>query len=72
MSKKRVSYKGNKRLIEIAIANGANIVNGKGHTKIYDGNVLVAVVSHGLNRDRVPGGTDRIVLKRFQQRGWKI
>lgn len=46
-----------KKLIREAERNGAVVVNGHKHIKLYDqdGN-LVCVLAFGSQRDRVPGG----------------
>jgi hypothetical protein len=61
-----------KNVLKVAEKNGARIVTGRNHIKIYDGSELLGVLPHGHNRDRVPGGCDKMFRKKFAARGWTV
>lgn len=57
-----------RKTIRRLTAEGFTLKEGSSHTKIYDpGGAFFAVVPHGHNRDRVPGGADK-ELRRLVRR----
>lgn len=67
---KNLATLSDKELIRIATRNGARVVSGGKHILIYDGKELVAVLSKGKRKDRVPGGSNKITAAKFRRRGW--
>jgi hypothetical protein len=57
------------KYITAARRAGARIVRGKKHIKVYDGPVLVAVLSHGTGGYEGRGDNKKID-KAWRERGW--
>lgn len=65
MGQKGVGNSVNRKLLKIANKNGGRIVWGKKHIKVFDGKVLVAVLSRGGHSH-----DDKAVMTAFRRRGW--
>lgn len=71
MSEPKVS-KVDREALKMAQRNGARILIGKKHVLVYDGPELLFVLSRGGHKkDRVPGGTQGMAVRKMRKRGWK-